>query len=42
MFGLANGDDRLRHMYLIGKSGTGKSTLLESMISQDIANGAVV
>ncbi|NMB70045.1 ATP-binding protein [candidate division WWE3 bacterium] len=42
MFGLANGDDRLRHMYLIGKSGTGKSTLLESMISQDIANGAGV
>ncbi len=42
-FGIANeGDDRLRHMYLIGKSGTGKSTLLESMISQDIANGAGV
>ncbi|OGC70721.1 hypothetical protein A2415_03745 [candidate division WWE3 bacterium RIFOXYC1_FULL_39_7] len=42
MFGLDNGDDRLRHMYLIGKSGTGKSTLLETMISQDIANGAGV
>ena len=42
-FGIANeGDDRLRHMYLIGKSGTGKSTLLESMISQDIMNGAGV
>jgi hypothetical protein len=38
-FGLANNDDRLRHMYLIGKSGTGKSTLFESMIAQDIANG---
>ncbi len=38
-FGLKNGDDRLRHMYLIGKSGTGKSTLLETMASQDIANG---
>ena len=38
-FGLANGDDRLRHMYVIGKSGTGKSTLFETMISQDIANG---
>lgn len=38
-FGLKNGDDRLRHMYLIGKSGTGKSTLLETMITQDIANG---
>jgi hypothetical protein len=41
-FGLANTDDRLRHMYLIGKSGTGKSTLFENMISQDIANGAGV
>ncbi|MBN1162712.1 type IV secretion system DNA-binding domain-containing protein [Patescibacteria group bacterium] len=38
-FGLKNGDDRLRHMYLIGKSGTGKSTLLETMITQDIVNG---
>ena len=38
-FGIKNGDDRLRHMYLIGKSGTGKSTLFETMISQDIANG---
>lgn len=37
--GRARGDDRLRHMYLIGKSGTGKSTLLETMISQDIING---
>jgi len=41
-FGLDNGDDRLRHMYVIGKSGTGKSTLFESMVSQDIANGAGV
>jgi hypothetical protein len=38
-FGLKNNDDRLRHLYVIGKSGTGKSTLFESMISQDIANG---
>ncbi|HLC93834.1 MAG TPA: type IV secretion system DNA-binding domain-containing protein [Patescibacteria group bacterium] len=38
-FGLADTDDRLRHMYLIGKSGTGKSTLFETMVSQDIANG---
>ncbi len=38
-FGLAEGDDRLRHMYVIGKSGTGKSTLFESMLSQDIKNG---
>jgi len=41
-FGMANTDDRLRHMYLIGKSGTGKSTLLETMIAQDIQNGAGV
>ena len=26
-------------MYLIGKSGTGKSTLFKSMITQDIQNG---
>jgi hypothetical protein len=39
-FGLYNNDDRLRHMYMIGKSGTGKSTLLNTMISQDINNGA--
>ena len=41
-FGLRNNEDRLRHLYVIGKSGTGKSTLFESMISQDIANGAGV
>lgn len=38
-FGIYNNDDRLRHMYMIGKSGTGKSTLLNTMISQDINNG---
>lgn len=38
-FGLKDGDDRLRHMYLIGKSGTGKSTLLETMVTQDIQKG---
>ena len=38
-FGLANTDDRLRHMYVIGKTGTGKSTLFETMITQDIRNG---
>lgn len=31
--------DRFRHMYVIGKSGTGKTTLLENMIVQDIHNG---
>lgn len=31
--------DRLRHMYLIGKTGMGKSTFLESMIIEDIYKG---
>lgn len=31
--------DRLRHIYAIGKSGTGKSTLLLNMAIQDIQNG---
>jgi len=31
--------DRTRHMYIIGKSGVGKSKLLEIMIRQDIAHG---
>lgn len=32
-------DDRRRHVYLIGKTGMGKSTAMENMIIQDIANG---
>jgi len=32
-------DDRRRHMYLIGKTGTGKSTVMENMIIQDIRAG---
>lgn len=32
-------DDRRRHMYVIGKTGTGKSTLIENMVVQDIMNG---
>lgn len=32
-------DDRRRHMYVIGKTGMGKSTMLENMIIQDIQNG---
>jgi len=31
--------DRSRHMYIIGKTGMGKSTLLENMAVQDIQNG---
>lgn len=32
-------DDRRRHMYIIGKTGVGKSELLKDMILQDIRNG---
>lgn len=32
-------EDRMRHMYLIGQTGTGKSTTLKTMIIQDIKNG---
>ncbi len=31
--------DRRQHMYIIGKSGTGKSTLIGNLMVQDIANG---
>jgi len=31
--------DRTRHVYVIGKTGTGKSTMLENMAIQDIQNG---
>ncbi len=32
-------NDRTRHVYVIGKTGMGKSTLLENMAVQDIKNG---
>src|SRR3989338_4427752 len=32
-------DDRRRHMYIIGRTGTGKSELLKSMMLQDILSG---
>ena len=32
-------EDRARHMYIIGKTGTGKSQFLKQMIIQDIENG---
>lgn len=32
-------DDRRRHMYLVGKTGMGKSTILENMIVDDIRSG---
>jgi len=37
-FGI-KGKDRTRHVYVIGKTGMGKSTLLENMAVQDIQNG---
>jgi hypothetical protein len=32
-------DDRLRHFYTIGQTGTGKSTLLKNMVMEDIRRG---
>lgn len=32
-------EDRRRHVYIIGMTGTGKSTLMEEMAKQDIAEG---
>ncbi|MDQ3076555.1 MAG: type IV secretion system DNA-binding domain-containing protein [bacterium] len=37
-FGIKS-EDRTRHIYVIGKTGMGKSTLLENMAVQDIKNG---
>lgn len=34
-----NHEDRRRHMMLFGQTGSGKSTLMQSMIHQDIRNG---
>jgi type IV secretory pathway TraG/TraD family ATPase VirD4 len=38
IFGIRQADRR-SHMYVIGKTGTGKSTLLKTMVMQDIAAG---
>ena len=32
-------EDRMRHMYVLGQTGTGKTVFLKRMIIQDIANG---
>ncbi len=32
-------EDRFRHMYIIGQTGTGKSTFMKNLIKQDIENG---
>lgn len=38
-FGMKKGEDRRRHVYILGKSGTGKSTLLANMAISDIRHG---
>ncbi len=38
MIGLTE-DERRRHVYILGATGTGKSTMLLSMVKQDIDNG---
>jgi CxxC-x17-CxxC domain-containing protein len=38
LFGIRR-TDRRQHMYVIGKTGTGKSAMLHNLIIQDIANG---
>lgn len=38
VFGMKR-SDRRRHLYIIGKSGVGKSKLLELMLRQDVAHG---
>ncbi len=42
IFGIKNGEDRRRHIYILGKSGTGKSTLIANMAIADIRNRAGV
>lgn len=38
IFGIKH-EDRFSHIYIIGKTGTGKSTLIETMARQDLADG---
>jgi uncharacterized protein DUF87 len=38
LFGIKN-EDRFSHLYIIGKTGTGKSTLIETMALQDLERG---
>src|SRR5882724_107604 len=39
VFGIRN-EDRFSHLFILGKTGTGKSTLIETMALQDMARGA--
>ena len=38
LFGIKD-EDRFSHIYIIGKTGTGKSTLMETMALQDLERG---
>src|SRR6202521_4332002 len=38
VFGIKD-EDRFSHIYIIGKTGTGKSTLVETMALQDLKRG---
>ena len=38
LFGIEQ-EDRFSHLYIVGKTGTGKSTLLEYMARQDLERG---
>src|SRR5262249_42230170 len=38
LFGIKR-NDRRQHMYIIGKTGTGKSALINNLVIQDIVNG---
>jgi CxxC-x17-CxxC domain-containing protein len=38
VFGI-KADDRRRHFYVVGKTGTGKTTMIQNMAIQDIQNG---
>jgi len=37
-FGITN-EDKMRHLYVVGKTGTGKSTFLSNMIKSDMIAG---
>jgi DNA helicase HerA-like ATPase len=36
---MLDADERRRHLYIVGQTGTGKSTLLLNLIAQDLAGG---
>jgi len=39
IFGIKCGEDRRRHMYIIGKTGCGKTSLLKNLIASDLKYG---